>query len=321
MSVRLSSSFQVNARHPHFLLLLLAIGLFGVASSEPTQPAQNSAPPQPPLEFVGAWGVRGDGPGQVSSPVALAADVAGNVYTVEPASGFVNKFSSAGHPRLSFQDEHVNLHPGSIAVDEAGGIYVADTERGSVFIYYPDGQRYRELNTGAPEASRSSLRIAVDRVGVIYVAGERPFGVRKYNVRGRLLGAWGTPAYKDAAVDEPGGIAWGPDNLVYVSEARLGIIRVYRGGELVRTFKPLDAGAVLGGVAATGKFVIGADSRNHLIYIWGSDSGYILRGELRNWIAGDAPSPQGVAVTPAGELLVLDAPRARVLRFRLHLGN
>ena len=49
------------------------------------------------------------------------------------------------------------------------------------------------------------------------------------------------------------------------------------------------------------------------------DEAALARALRENWIAGAAPSPQGVAVTPAGELLVLDAPRARVLRFRLHL--
>lgn len=285
--------------------------------------SQNAGtPPQaaPPLEFVSAWGVRGDGPGQLSNPAALAADGAGNVYTVEPASGFMNKFSPAGEPRLSFQDEDRDLQPTSIAADDGGGIYVADGGSGSVIIYSPDGERFKELHTGATEAVQSSLRIAVDTNGTIYLAGKRPFGVRKYNRRGKFLGSWGTPAFKDAAIDEPGGIACGSDGLVYVSEAQLGIIRVYRRtGELLRTFKPLDAGAMLGGVAVNGKYVIGADSRNHLVYIWGMVGGYLLRGDLRSWIPGNAPSPQGVAVTPSGELLVLDAPGARVLRFRLHL--
>src|SRR3989442_7325024 len=124
MGVKLIFCFKVTANYPLWWLLILVISLcdrpdfipsglacagpprragrpgqvavnsavnslFGVAYSERGQTAQNAPPP--PLEFVGSWGMRGDGPGQLSSPVALVADAAGKHFTAQAGNGFVDK--------------------------------------------------------------------------------------------------------------------------------------------------------------------------------------------------------------------------------------
>ncbi len=256
----------------------------------------------------------------VAAPVGIVADGAGNVYTAEAESGYVNKFSLDGEPRLSFQDDRLNLRPTSIAVDDGGAIYVTDGRRGSVVAYFPDGRRYRELRIATAAGVRGSLRLVVDANGIIYVAGKRPFGVRKYSLRGRLLGAWGSPASREAVVEDPAGLAAGADGLIYMSEAEVAIIRVYqRNGILLRTLTVPEEAAQFAGIAANGGFVFAADPRNHALHVWSKDGSYRLRQDLSPWISGNWPSPLAVAVTRAGDCLVLDAAGGRVLRFRLHL--
>ncbi|MBZ5703340.1 MAG: NHL repeat-containing protein, partial [Acidobacteriia bacterium] len=238
----------------------------------------------------------------------------------DAGSGFVNKFSLAGEPRLSFQDDRLDLHPTSIAVDGGGAIYVAAWRRGSVLIYYPDGKRYREMRVAPAKAVRGTLRVAVDDDGDLYVAGKRPFGVRMYTRRGRLVRAWAGGADREAALEEPAGLAVGPDGLIYVSEAAQALVRVYRAdGTLLRMLTAPDEGAQFAGLAVNGGLILAADPRNHALHVWSRDGGYRLRGDLAPWIAGSQASPVAVAMTPAGECLVLDTPGARVLRFRLHL--
>ncbi len=69
------------------LWLLLAAALAGTASSRQAEPAGQAALQPHPLEFVGEWGTKGDGPGKFSSPVRMAVDKAGNIHTAEAGSG------------------------------------------------------------------------------------------------------------------------------------------------------------------------------------------------------------------------------------------
>jgi hypothetical protein len=57
----------------------------------------------------------------------------------------------------------------------------------------------------------------------------------------------------------------------------------------------------------------------HALHAWSIDGTYRMKHDLSMWISGNDPSPLGVTIAPGGECLVLDAPGARVLRFRLHL--
>ncbi len=154
---------------------------FVVGCSRPAQTAAAPAPPPPPFEYVDAWGAHGDGPGQFGKPVAITSDNESIIYIADAATGFINKFSSSGEPRLSFQDDRSNLRPADIAVDAGAAIYVADGRRGTVAIFFSDGMRHRELRTGALSAVRESLHIAVDAYGTIYVAAKHPYGIRKFS--------------------------------------------------------------------------------------------------------------------------------------------
>src|SRR5262249_32404659 len=201
--------------------LLISVALAGLSNGcggTPAPFATAAVPPPPAFEFVGSWGTRGSGPGQLSTPVALAVDTAGNVFIADAGSSSVNKFSKLGEPRLSFADDRVVLHPVGIAVDDGGAIYVTDERRGSVIIYKPDGKRFREMRLIAPAGARASLRVAIDGDGNIAVSGRKPFGVRKYNWRGRAVALWKSAASAGQTLDEPSGVAAGADGLVYVSD-------------------------------------------------------------------------------------------------------
>ena len=260
-------------------LLGFCLGVFGCGRSAPVTSA---AAPQPPLEYVGFWGARGKGPGQLAAPVALALDGSGAVYLADAGSGFVNKFSLAGEPRLSFQDDRLDLHPTSIAVDSGGAIYIAEGRRGSVIIYYPDGRRYREMRIAPAKAIRGTLHVSVDEDGNLYVAGKRPFGMRVYTRRGRLARAWAGAAAHEATVEEPAGLAAGPDGLLYVSETARAVLWVYRpDGTLLRTLAAPGEDAQFAGVAANAGFVVAADPRNHVLHVWSRDGRSLLSSTCR----------------------------------------
>jgi sugar lactone lactonase YvrE len=294
--------------------------------SRPAQTAAAPAPP-PPFEYVDAWGTHGDGPGQFGKPVAITSDSESIIYIADAATGFINKFSSSGEPRLSFQDDRSNLRPADIAVDAGSAIYVADCRRGTVAIFFSDGMRHRELRTNALSAERESLHIAVDAYGTIYVTAKHPYGIRKFSPALRPSGSWGGAASKGAPigiqVDNPSAIAVGPDGLVYLSESAQPQIKVYDPtGTLQRTLTvPTDiTDAQLTGVAVNKNFVFAVSATHPSVYVWALDGSYRLTQDLSAWVPGVGSSVvRKIVVTPAADLLLLDTAAARVFRFRLHL--
>jgi len=290
-----------------------------------SRPAQTAAapPPPPPFEYVDAWGAHGEGPGQFDRPVAITSDAESIIYIADAATGFINKFSSSGEPRLSFQDDRSNLRPADIAVDAGSAIYVADGRRGTVAIFFSDGMRHRELRTNALSTQRESLHIAVDAYGTIYVTAKHPYGVRKFSPALRPIGSWGGAAAKNAAnnaqIDNPTALTVGPDGLVYVSDAE---IKVYdAAGTPQRTVVvPTDTDPQLTGIAVNRKFIFAVGTSHPSVYVWSLDGSFQFTQDLSTWVPGVGPSiVRKIVVTPAGELLLLDTAAARVFRFRLHL--
>src|SRR5262249_18475619 len=137
----------MRRRIPFALVTMLCLALLAIAGrSWFSGRASAAIPAGPPLQYMGAWGVRGSGPGQLDEPVDIATDSIGNVYVTDAGSRFVHKFGPLGKPLLSFQEDPLK-HPQRIAVDSGGAIYVTDPVRSSVFVCLPSGERdrYHEL--------------------------------------------------------------------------------------------------------------------------------------------------------------------------------
>ncbi len=264
------------SRTPRNVSILLAFSLASLilcACSRPAQTAAAPAPP-PPFEYVDAWGAPGDGPGQFAKPVAITSDDESIIYIADAATGFINKFSSSGEPRLSFQDDRSNLRPADIAVDAGSAIYVADGRRGTVAIFFSDGMRHRELRTNALSAERESLHIAVDAYGTIYVTAKHPYGVRKFSPGLRPSGSWGGATAKGAPagtqIDNPTALAVGPDGLVYLSERTNPEVKVYdtTGTLLHSAVVATDTDPYLTGIAVNRKFIFAVAANYPSVYVW-----------------------------------------------------
>ena len=304
------------------VLLTLCVAVLAVACARQAQTAASPPPQPPPIEYVDTWGTHGDGPGLLSAPVAIAADGETNIYIADAGGGYIHKFSTSGEPRLSFQDDRANLRPVDIAVDAGAAIYVADAGRGAVIIYFSDGMHHRELRPNVPLKLRQSMRIGVDAYGTTFVAADKPFGVHKFSTALRPAGSWGGRSSKEAAVDNPSALAVGADGLVYINEPQRGAIAVYdaRGvSQRVLPVPPEARDAHLDGIAVNTKFVLAVDTLHPVLHIWALDGTYRLSEDLSPWIPQASATPRKLAVTPAGELFILDVATSRVFRFRLHL--
>jgi sugar lactone lactonase YvrE len=313
-------TLQTRMLAPWNLLLAFALVALLVAScGKRVDPAPKPQAP-PHFEFLDSWGDKGDGPGKLDEPVALAADELGYVFFADPAAGFVHKFESKGTPLLSFEDPRLHRASG-IAVDSGGAIYVADAERGSVLIFFPDGTFLKSMHLPPQPHFSGWQGMSVDDSGNLYVPDPARSRVVKFDAHGRLVKSWTAP--KNAAADErPSAVAASQDGSVFVAFAKTGRIEKYSSdGVWITSWMatenlPGDSHSITG-FAVAGGFVFTLTAAPPQIRVWTIDGQHKLDADLGERL-GAIAAPQ-IAVTPHAELLVFDPSAPRIFRFRMHL--
>jgi sugar lactone lactonase YvrE len=285
--------------------------------------AEAEKPVGPPLEYLGAWGVKGDGPGHLQEPASIAIDKNGNVYIVDAGSNFVHKFGPAGKPLLSFQEDPLK-HPQSIAVDLGGAIYVTDPVRKSVFVCLPSGERdrFHELRLKSKSGRENVLGVGVADDGLIYVLDSDAGKVSAFNNRFRLALSWQPRESTPESKGHPSAIAIGSDTSVYVSDpASNRILKFTRDGRYVSEIRPgmVGNGSKLSSeFAVTTNYLFAMDADGRMLHVWSLDGTPKLEMDLAPELGQGSRSAPPLAVSPRGELLVLDEPDSRVLRYRIN---
>jgi sugar lactone lactonase YvrE len=300
----------------------LAAVFFLVSCGNRANPAPKPQPP-PPFEFLGSWGDKGDGPGQLDEPVAFAVDSLGNIFFADPAAGFVHKFESSGTPLQSFEDTRVRQAAG-IAVDSGGAIYVADAQRGNIHVFFPDGTFFQSWRSPAQRHFSGAMGISTDEEGTLYVPDPTNSRVLKFNNRGRLIKSWPAPQKGLSADEKPSWVSAEPDNSVFVAYFSTGRIEKFSSdGSLMTSWPaantPSGESSPITGFALTGEFVFTMAASSTEIRVWTTDGQHKLDAELGTSL-GTIAAPQ-IVVTPHAELLVFDPSAPKVFRFRTHLEN
>jgi hypothetical protein len=301
------------------LLLYCSVALSGCsqATSQPLPLPQIAVAPT--LHFIGQWGNPGNGPGQLQQPSGIATNSLGDIFIVDAGSAFISKFAPEGKPLLSFQEDGLN-HPQAVAVDRGGALYVTDPVRNSVFIFMPNGDRYRELRLRTRPLAGNPLSAAVSDDGLIHVLDPHAGKVFIYTPRLRLVQTW-EPRETFPGTQPFGPLVAGPDNLLYLGTPSGGIMKLTREGHLVSEITPGAKGTTWNpgaGFAVWNNCVFVMDSDGRMLHIAGTFDGAGKADiDLAPELGQASRKAPALAVSPHGELLVLDAPESRVLRYRI----
>jgi hypothetical protein len=303
-------------------LAALAAVFFLVSCSNRANPAPKPQPP-PPFEFLGAWGDKGDNPGKLDEPVSFATDSLGNVFFVDPAAGFVDKFESSGTPLLSFEDPRVR-HASAIAVDAGGAIYIADANLGNIHVFFPDGSFFQSWRSTAQRHFSGALGIGIDEEGTLYVPDPMNSRVLKFNNHGHLLKSWPVPQKALSADERPSWVSAEPDNSIFVAYFGAGRIEKFSSdGASLTSWQaaetPSGEPSPIAGFTLGGEFVFTMAASSSQIRVWTTDGHHKLDADLGASL-GKIAAPQ-LAVTPHSELLVFDPSAPKVFRFHMHLDN
>jgi len=306
-----------------FLYCSLAVSGCSQATSEPL-PVN---PATPTLQYIGQWGTAGNGPGQLQQPSGIATNSLGDIFIVDAGSAFISKFAPEGKPLLSFQQDGLN-HPQSVAVDRGGALYVTDPVRNSVFIFMPNGDAYRELRLRTRPLAGNVLSAAVGDDGLIHVLDPHAGKVFSYTPRMRLVQTW-EPRETFPGTHPFGPLVEGPDNFLYLGTPSGGIMKLTREGHLITEITAAAAaGTAAGTSGVTWNPGAGFAVWNNCVFVMDSDGRTLhvastadgagkLDLDLAPELGQGSRKAPPLAVSPHGELLVLDAPESRVLRYRI----
>jgi hypothetical protein len=309
-----ASSFAV-------VMTVLALAATLGGCSQTGTRAQAQAPPPFSITYIATWGVRGGDPGELQQPTDLATDSLGNIYLADAGSRFVDKFTWEGRPLLSFGEPSLK-DPQAITVDSGGAIYLTDVGRASTFVFFPSGDRYHEVRLKSRPNDEDILGVAVGEDGLIHVLDADTGHVFTYSPGFRLLRNWEPAASVPNAKVRPRAIAMGPDGFLYlVDPAGNHILRFTNEGQFASL---VDARADGVDRRLSDQFAVGLgyifamDADGRMLHVWTADGRPKLDIDLAPELGQANRAAPSLAVSPRKELLVLDRPEARVLRYRLN---
>lgn len=278
------SAPTVNSQHSRAIALVIALMAAFAASVDAQEVPvcrhlEDWAPQLAPEDTLGlVAGVAIDPQGRVVafrragrpfSPVGETPIDRPAVLVLDPANGAV--VSAWGADRF--------LVPHSIAFDDRGNVWLADTGLHQVLAFAPDGRLLLEVGearvAGDDEGhfDRPS-GVVVDEDGSFYVSdGYGNTRVVHFAPDGRLLTEWGAPGGERGQLRLPHGIVLGRDGFVHVADrenSRIqtfdrtgGFIRMWDDPELGRPYAMLetDAESIWGGLWLVSSRSVPVDGR------------------------------------------------------------
>lgn len=299
------------------LVLLLCVA----GCSHGNTQAQSTPAPSPSLSYIGQWGTKGTGPGQMSEPACIATDSVGDAYIVDAESHFVEKFDPGGTPLLAFEESGLK-HPQAITVDSGGAIYVTDSGRASATVYLPSGDRYRELRIRTRPSYEDKLDVAVEDDGTIHLLDTDAAKMFNFSSRMRLLESWVPKADGPMPSVRPKAVANGSDGFLYVADpASNRILRFTGDGHFFAALNADTDGTsrkLSDRIAVARGYIFAMDLDGRMLHVFTTEGHPVLDTDLAPELGQAKRSAPAVAVSPRRELLVLDTPEDRVLRYRLN---
>lgn len=211
------------------------------------------------------------------------------------------------------------VEPVSIAVDDAGRVYVADAAAGRVEVFdsAPANNRFL-LSLGEGKLVRP-VAVAVDNRQRVYVADAGRNVIERYDAASRKFaprGSLGGPGQALGQFDTPSGLTTDPTQRLYVTE---------RGNLRVSIFRPARAGGIVFqsafGISMPEPFLepgaIARDSDGRLYIANAHEQGgvraYDRRGRFISPVGGAGARPvQGVAVDRFDRVLISDTAGDRI---------
>jgi 4-amino-4-deoxy-L-arabinose transferase-like glycosyltransferase len=261
------------------------------------------------------FGQRGSALGQLEAPLALAADAYGRLYVGDMGNHRIAVFDGAGKPLAAFGGPG----PGDgtfgqlwdVAVAPDGSVLGLD--RATRWVQRFDGTGKWLGKIGGPDVLKAPTGLAVLPDGDVIASDAGDNALVRMRMDGQVIDRVGGPGQGPGQLDKPGALAAGRDGTLFVLDVGNQRVQRFIGREPSGQWPAqLDPEARLA-VADDGVYI----SANGQALRYRPDGAVDLRVTKRGDGRLDLTGPRGLAVTPAGDLYILDGQRHQIFLYRL----
>ena len=268
------------------------------------------------------------------TPHRVAVDSHGRIIIVDPNNRAVHVLGGSTPFRINGGPRRRLRLPNGIAVDAADNIYIADSERGLVLVYAPDGKFLRYIGKRGDESLfHYPTAIAIDRTsGHLFLLDTPRHVLFVLDLEGNILKRVGRPRPNAIGrvmgesipmdLDYPTEIAIGNNELAVVDSenSRIHVMDLQCKPVAQFSIRDVRDSPIIGelglGVDLTGNIYVSNTTDSH-IRIYGRD-GTLLGSFGRNGSeVGEFSSPAGLFVDGGNRLYVADTNNSRVQVFQL----
>jgi DNA-binding beta-propeller fold protein YncE/Tfp pilus assembly protein PilF len=245
----------------------------------------------------------------------------------------------AYRPAVTFGQEGREVgqfrQPGSVVVDEAGRLYVADTYNHRIQVFGPNGHFLHTF--GVEGAQRGALLrprgLAWGPKHLLYVADTGNHRIQAFNQQGEVVMVLGAFGNSPSQFNAPEAVAVDGSNTLYVADTQ---------NHRVQKLAPDGSWLLSWGGSGSGKGeflgpsdialdhdgrVLVADTQNHRVQVFTNDGQYLWEIGRAGRGAAEFDSPRGVAADAQGDIYVADTGNGRVQifdrsgRYLAHVGH
>ena len=281
---------------------------------------------QAPPSYLLQWGSAGNGNGQFSGPVDVAADAAGNIFVADAGNNRIEKFTSTGAFVAQWDSSGFSgplSNPVGAATDAAGNVYVPSYFNNRVVMFRGDGTfvtRWGTPGSGNGQFAGPS-DVAVDASGTVYVVDSGNSRVQRFDSTGTYLGQWGTSGSGNGQFAGPVDMTLDAGGNVYIADSGNHRIQKFTStGTYITQWGSFGTGngqfdTPYGMATDAAGDVYVSEFGNHRVQKFTSNGAYLAQWGTHGSGSGQLNNPTGVAVDASGNIYVADYGNNRVEKF------
>jgi DNA-binding beta-propeller fold protein YncE len=214
-------------------------------------------------------------------------------------------------------------YPHGIAINNAGNIYVADTNNSRVQKFDSNGTfitKWGTIGSGNGQFNWPAM-IAFDNAGSVYVIDERNNRIQKFDSNGAFIATWGTYGSDNGQFYAPEGIAIDTSGNVYVADTGNNRVQKFdSNGTFITKWGALGSGngqfnALAGIAVGNAGNVYVADSENNRVQKFDSNGTFITKWGFQGSGKGQFDYAHLIAVDNLGNVYVSDWWNSRIQKF------